>query len=28
MVWVYAGPMPVRIEIDERFTQPGATPWG
>jgi len=28
MIWVYAGPMPVRTEIDERFTQPGVNPWG
>jgi 2-dehydro-3-deoxyglucarate aldolase/4-hydroxy-2-oxoheptanedioate aldolase len=27
MLWVYAGPMPERIMIDEKFTEPGANPW-
>jgi quercetin dioxygenase-like cupin family protein len=27
MLWVYAGPLPERIEIDESLTRPGAQPW-
>ncbi|MEI6340102.1 MAG: aldolase/citrate lyase family protein, partial [Verrucomicrobiota bacterium] len=27
MLWVYAGPMPERIMVDEHFTRPGAGPW-
>lgn len=27
MLWVYAGPMPERIIVDESFTRPGAIPW-
>lgn len=27
MLWVYAGPMPERIEISESLTQPGVDPW-
>ena len=28
MLWVYAGPLPERIEIDESLTLPNARPWG
>ena len=28
MLWVYAGPLPERIEIDEALTLPNARPWG
>lgn len=27
MLWVYAGPMPERIEFDDLLTVPGANPW-
>lgn len=27
MLWVYAGPMPERIEMDEALTYPGSKPW-
>jgi 2-keto-3-deoxy-L-rhamnonate aldolase RhmA/quercetin dioxygenase-like cupin family protein len=27
MIWVYAGPMPERIEFEDRLTEPDANPW-
>ena len=28
MLWVHAGPLPDRIEVDDSLTLPGARPWG